>query len=287
MKPAYVYEALNWASSFLEKKGREPRAAELLMKHHLDKDWTDFHLSRRDKLSASAWEAFAEDVRQHGKGVPIQQLMGYEEFYGRRFHVNSSVLIPRPETEELVQGVLEWIRKQNLSTLQIADIGTGSGAIATTLALEAPNTTVEAVELEEKALAAAEENASDLGAKVTFFQGNLMDPLLQTDKKYDVIVSNPPYIPEREWHHLDPLVRDYEPKQALVGEEEGLACYRKIAAHLPALLQPRGLAAFEIGERQAEAVAAILQTALPAADIEVRRDLNGKQRMVFCERNDV
>ncbi|SFQ01907.1 peptide chain release factor N(5)-glutamine methyltransferase [Salibacterium halotolerans] len=287
MKPAYVYEALHRASSFLEESRREPKAAEWLMKHHLNVDWTDFHLSRRDPVTDDVWEAFSRDVTQHAQGVPVQHLTGYEEFYGRRFHVNEHVLIPRPETEELVDEVLGWIRRQHITALQIADIGTGSGVIAITIALEAPDVQVKAVEISPRALATAQKNAADLGASVEFIEGSLMDPLLEGETKYDVIVSNPPYIPNEEWEALDPLVRDHDPKLALVGEDDGLACYRKMAVHLPALLQSRGLAAFEIGDRQGEDVSRILRKELPLADIEVRYDINKKPRMVFCERNDV
>ncbi|MFD2707066.1 peptide chain release factor N(5)-glutamine methyltransferase [Salibacterium lacus] len=287
MKPAYMYEALNRASSFLEENKREPKAAELLMKHHLNVGWTDFHLARREPLTDDVWTAFWRDVTQHAEGVPVQHLTGYEEFYGRRFHVNEHVLIPRPETEELVDGVLRWIRHQRITSLQVADIGTGSGVIAITLALEAPDVQVRAVELDKKALETAQKNAADLGASVEFMEGSLMDPLLEGETKYDVIVSNPPYIPKQEWEALDPLVRDHDPKLALVGEEDGLVCYRKMAVHLPALLQSRGLAAFEIGDRQGEDVTRILQKELPLADIELRHDMNDKPRMVFCERNDV
>lgn len=282
-----MYEALNRASSFLEENKREPKAAELLMKHHLNVGWTDFHLARREPITDDVWTAFWRDVVQHAQGVPVQHLTGYEEFYGRRFHVNEHVLIPRPETEELVDGVLRWIRNQRITSLQVADIGTGSGVIAITLALEAPDVQVRAVELDRKALETARQNAANLGASVEFFEGSLMDPLLEGETKYDVIVSNPPYIPKQEWEALDPLVRDHDPKLALVGEDDGLACYRKMAVHLPALLQSRGLAAFEIGDRQGNDVSRILQKELPLADIELRHDMNDKPRMVFCERNDV
>ncbi|RSL28934.1 peptide chain release factor N(5)-glutamine methyltransferase [Salibacterium salarium] len=283
-----MYEALNWASSFLDRSNKEPRAADILMKHHLNVDWTDFHLSRREKLSVDVWEAFYNDVTQHEEGIPIQYLTGCEEFYGRRLKVNEHVLIPRPETEELVQGVLDWLKQKRASSLQIADIGTGSGAIAIALALEAPGLDMTGVDVSEEALTVAKENAAYFGADVTFLQGNLVDPLLQGTKTYDVIVSNPPYVPLEEWEALDTIVRDHEPKQALIGaDEDGLSCYRKIAAYLPTLLKTDGLAAFEVGENQGEAVRKILQTELPLADIEVRRDINGKPRMVFCERDDI
>ncbi|MDQ0297812.1 release factor glutamine methyltransferase [Salibacterium salarium] len=289
MQPTYVYEALNWASSFLEQNNKENRAADILLKHHLNVDWTDFHLSRRDSLSKSIWKAFQQDVTRHSEGIPIQHLTGYEEFYDRRLKVNEHVLIPRTETEELVHGVLEWLKRKQTGSFRMADIGTGSGAIAISLALEAPGNDVTAVDLDEQALDVAKQNAAFYGADVTFLQGNLVDPLLQGAKTYDVIVSNPPYIPLEEWKNLDTVVRDHEPKHALVdsNDNDGLACYRKMAAYLPTLLRTDGLAAFEIGENQGDAVATILQTELPLADIEVRHDMNGKPRMVFCERDGI
>ncbi|WP_240376364.1 peptide chain release factor N(5)-glutamine methyltransferase [Bacillus piscicola] len=280
----YVYEALQWASSFLEKKGRERRAADVLMKEQLGLSWTDFHLARREPLSVEAWQKFQTGVLAHSEGIPIQHLTGYEEFFGRRFTVNDQVLIPRPETEELVLGVLSWMKKHPEATA-VADIGTGSGAIAITLALEMPGRDVTAVDINEAALAVARKNAEALQAKVTFKRGDLTAPLIETQKSWNVIASNPPYIPVADWQELDPLVRDHEPEIALVGrDEDGLFCYRKIAVSLPGLLTKPGLAAFEVGVGQGHEVARIMKQALPDAVVDVRYDINGKDRMVFCER---
>ncbi|SDI61840.1 peptide chain release factor N(5)-glutamine methyltransferase [Alteribacillus bidgolensis] len=287
-KPAFVYEALKWASSFLAENGREQRAADVLMRHHLQKDWTDFHLSRRDELNEDVWEAFQRDVFLYGKGIPVQHLMGYEEFFGRRFNVSEDVLIPRPETEELVEGVLSWLKLHHKKSASVADIGTGSGAIAVTLALEFSDLQVTAVELNDAALHMAEKNAESLQAEVSFLKGDLLEPLQRKEKKWDVIVSNPPYIPKNEWVQLDSLVKDHEPELALIGQgEDGLYCYRKMAAHLSNVLKKDGLAAFEIGEKQGKEVAAIFQKALPDAKVDVRLDINGKERMVFCERGRI
>ncbi|SFE61617.1 peptide chain release factor N(5)-glutamine methyltransferase [Alteribacillus iranensis] len=281
-KPQRVYEALEWASSFLEKNGREPRAADLLLKHHLGLSWTDFYIERREPLPDRVWEHFYRHVLRHAEGVPIQHLLGYEEFYGRRFSVSDKVLIPRPETEELVAGVLNWLKGREHAT--VADIGTGSGIIAITLALEHPSLQVTATDISNEALQIAEKNAGQLGASVSFYQGDLLEPLRHQAKKWDVIVSNPPYIPKTEWLALDPLVKEHEPERALIGEDEdGLLSYRAMARDLPTLLKEDGLAAFEIGEKQGNDVKELFQSALPEANISIRRDLNGKERMVFCE----
>ncbi|MFB5662758.1 peptide chain release factor N(5)-glutamine methyltransferase [Alteribacillus sp. HJP-4] len=285
MKPAFVFEALNWASSFLIDKKREPRAADLMMRHLLGLSWTDFYLARRDPLAEEVWTLFERAIIEHGEGRPIQHIIGAEEFFGRRFDVHEGVLIPRQETEELVHGVLQWMNKRVRRRARIADIGTGSGAIAITLALEAPGSHVTAVDVEKEALRTAASNAEKLGAAVTMLHGNLTKPLLQTETRYDVIVSNPPYIPEKDWQTLDTLVKDHEPKRALVGgNDDGLACYRQMAEDLPELLKKKGLAAFEVGAGQGKDVAAILAEHLSGAAIEVKLDINGKDRMVFCER---
>ncbi|MFB4163323.1 peptide chain release factor N(5)-glutamine methyltransferase [Alteribacillus sp. JSM 102045] len=285
IKPAFVFEALQWASSFLAENNREQRAADLLMRHHLDVSWTEFHLSRRENLQEDVWQAFQRDVILHSKGIPVQHLMGYEEFYGRRFNVSEDVLIPRPETEELVDGVISWLKQQNKQNAAAADIGTGSGAIAITLALELKQIKVTAVDINEMALNMAAKNAKALGAHIDFLQGDLLLPLIKTGRMFDVIVSNPPYIPKKEWEELDPLVKEYEPQLALIGEgDDGLHCYRKMAASLPAILKEDGLAAFEIGVNQGDTAAAIFKKALPDAKVSVRLDINGKDRMIFCER---
>ncbi|SDI04529.1 release factor glutamine methyltransferase [Alteribacillus persepolensis] len=285
MKPTFVYEALSWASSFLAERGRETRAAEILMKHRLGvSNWTEFHFMRREKLPEGVWETYYEDIVAHSTGVPIQHRTGVEEFFGRTFHVSSDVLIPRPETEELVNGVIEWGR-QRQHPLTVCDIGTGSGAIAVTLALELRGVSVTAVDINEAALDTAKSNASLHGASVTFLQGDLVQPILQQNKRFDVIVSNPPYIPKADWEQLDTLVKDHEPELALIGsDDDGLYCYRAIADKLPRVLKENGLAAFEVGENQAEQTAKILKEALPQAAVNIYRDINGKERMVFCER---
>lgn len=279
-----VYEALNWASSFLQTAGRDANAAELLLRHHLQMSRTELFANMQTKVEAKRRNSYTEDVHQHAKGIPLQYLIGYEDFYGRTFTVNKEVLIPRPETEELVEGVLKRINSyfQNSSSLHIADIGTGSGAIAITLALENTQLLVSAVDIAAESLRVAKKNAQRLSANVEFINGDLLQPFIGK-QKLDVIVSNPPYIPEEEIRHLSSVVKDYEPIRALLGGKDGLDFYRRFMNELPLVIRDRALIAFEVGVGQGEAVAALLQKTFVRATIEIVNDINGKDRMVFVQ----
>ena len=220
-----------------------------------------------------------------GTGWPVQHIMGYEEFYGRTFKVNEHVLIPRPETEELVYETLKRVRKYfpDVRGLKLVDIGTGSSAIASTMKLELPALEVAASDISEEALAVARENAKVLGAEVTFTQGDLLQPFIQTDAVFDIVLSNPPYIPDHEKEELSEVVREHEPHTALFGGEDGLDLYRRFALELPQVVRNRAIIGFELGAGQGNAVKAIMEEAFPAARVEVVFDINGKDRMVFCE----
>ena len=174
-------------------------------------------------------------------------MIGHEMFYGRSFFVNEEVLIPRPETEELIVGVLERIERHfGDEKIHVADIGTGSGAISITLALENKNLHVYTVDIAQESIEVAKENAKTLGAEVTFYHGDLLSPFYETGQKLDVVVSNPPYIPEEDWRGLSPVVKEHEPKRALVGGEDGLDFYRRFMEELPNVLQKKAIVAFEI-----------------------------------------
>lgn len=278
-----VYEALNWASSFLRNEGREERAAELLLQYHLGKKRTDFFASMREVISEEHYQEFEKSVRKHAEGTPVQHIIGFEEFYGRLFKVNRDVLIPRPETEELIEGVLQRIAEHELSsTSKIVDVGTGSGIIAITLKLEMPEANVSAVDISTDALAIAKTNAETLGADVQFRHGDLLKPLVDLNQKVDIVVSNPPYIPEKDINYLSDVVKEHDPMLALVGGQDGLDLYRELANQLPSVLQKPGLVGMEIGHGQGEDVANLLKDAFPAAEVEVVHDINKKERMVFA-----
>ncbi|MGN7938834.1 peptide chain release factor N(5)-glutamine methyltransferase [Virgibacillus sp. 6R] len=282
----YVFEALNWASSFLKEAGRDENAAELLLKHHLQMSRASMLANLRLVLSDEQLEAFKSDVMKHASGIPVQYLIGYEEFYGRRFYVNEEVLIPRPETEELVEGILQRTNQyfDGDEPLEVVDVGTGSGAIAITLALENPRYHVRAIDIAQESLQIAEKNALELGANVQWLHGDLLEPISSQNnlKKVDILVSNPPYIPDADIETLSTIVKDHEPIRALAGGKDGLNFYRRLIKDMVPLLNEKALIAFEIGTGQGQDVKQLIEQTLPTAKIEIISDINGKERMVFA-----
>ncbi|VEF46461.1 modification methylase, HemK family [Bacillus freudenreichii] len=280
-----IFKALSWASSFLKENGRDTNAGEILLRAQLDMSRSTLLAEQRISLADHQWEQFEVAVKEHAEGKPVQHIIGHEEFYGREFLVNEDVLIPRPETEELIETVLQKIEAKfgsSLQALKVADIGTGSGAIAVTLKLERPELSVFASDLSEKALATAKRNAKRLHAEIEFLQGDLLQPFIGSRKKLDVVVSNPPYIPADEV--LSKVVSEHEPHTALFGGEDGLDFYRRFARDLPGVLSEVAIAAFEIGDGQGEAVSSLLEVSFPEAEIEVINDINGKERIVTMMR---
>lgn len=279
-----LYEALKWASSFLRESGRDENAGEIVLCHVLNTNRTGLMMNMREEITKEQEETFRDFIHKHVEGQPVQYLIGYEMFYGRSFFVNEEVLIPRPETEELVLGVLNRIQsKFGNKKLHVADIGTGSGAISITLSLENENLHVYTVDIAEESIEVAKENAKTLGANVTFYHGDLLSPFYETKQKLDVVVSNPPYIPEEDWRGLSTVVKEHEPKRALVGGDDGLDFYRRFMDELPNILQKEAIVAFEVGVGQGEDVKDLLEQAFPQAKVEVVFDINGKDRMVFAE----
>lgn len=279
-----VFEALKWASSFLKEKGRDENAGELLLCHFLGVNRSTLFASFHDELPVRVWEQFEKAVLLHGEGEPIQYMMGYEEFYGRKFLVNEEVLIPRPETEELVYTALQRIQKIfGDKELELVDIGTGSGAIAVTMKLERPSLHVTATDIAKESLLVAEKNALELGADIHFVEGDLLELFIRHDQKFDVILSNPPYIPTGDIEQMSVVVTEHEPHRALFAGEDGLVIYRRLMEQLPFVVQETALIGFEVGSGQSEAVSNLLKETFPEAQIDVVYDINGKDRMVFAE----
>ncbi|WP_018661216.1 peptide chain release factor N(5)-glutamine methyltransferase [Heyndrickxia acidiproducens] len=282
--PLKVYEALQWASSFLTKKGRDANASELLLEHFTGMGRTNLLANLRMPLADEVRENFNKAVHAHGEGVPVQHIMGYAYFYGRKFRVNRDVLIPRPETEELVHGAIRRIGRYfgAKKSLKLADIGTGSGIIAITMKLECPPLSVCATDLSAKALTVAKDNAADLQADIRFVQGDLLEPFLLQGETFDVILSNPPYIPNRDREDLSPVVKDHDPETALFGGEDGLDYYRRFMEGLPRAVNRPALIGFEIGSGQGVEVSALFSNTFPGSKVEIVNDINGLERMVFC-----
>lgn len=280
-----VFEALNWASSFLKEHGRDENAGRILMQHLYKTNYSGIIMRMHEEIEENRLKQFQLMVEEHAKGRPVQYITGVEEFYGRVFHVDESVLIPRPETEELIVGAITRMKQlfgEN-KELKLADIGTGSGAIAITMKLEWPNAQVTATDISEAALQTAQQNAKQLNADVDFRLGDLTEPI--AGEKWDVVLSNPPYIAYHEAEEMSEVVLQYEPHLALFAEDEGLILYKGLAMTLPNLLNERALIGVEIGHRQGEAVAKIFKESFPQAEIEIVKDINKKNRFVFCKIN--
>lgn len=268
-------EVLKWASSFLETADQEAIAAEFLLRGRLNWSKTDFILRLEDLVPVEIKQQFIEDVKQHSKGIPIQHILGYEWFYDYRFKVTKDTLIPRPETEEIVDKFLKYAPSRSLTVL---DIGTGTGAIAIAIKKERPQDEVTGIDLSNAALTVAKENAAYLQADVRFLAGDLTAPVKA--EQFDVVISNPPYIGENEKIDMDESVLKYEPQMALFAENNGLAIYQRLAEEIPAILKPDGQIFLEIGFRQGEAVKAIFQAAFPNAKVEVEKDMSGHDRLI-------
>lgn len=233
------------------------------------------NLERRAPEDLQAvWPTWIAQLMQNR---PVQYILGLAPFYGREFRVDERVLIPRPETEELV----EWILKDQPQVAQVLDIGTGSGAIAVTLAAERPEWQVTASDISTKALQVAAMNAHDFKTPIRFIQS---DVFAEITGQYDVIVSNPPYIADEQRAEMTADVLDYEPDLALFAPEEGLAIYQKIALSLAQYLKPNGTAYFEIGHLQGERVQKMMQEALPEAQVTLKQDFAGQDRMIKVQR---
>lgn len=216
--------------------------------------------------------SFLEERKQN---KPLAYIVGNQEFYGYTFVVNQDVLIPRPETEELVCLV-----KNNISgNERVLDIGTGSGAIAIVLAKET-NAVVTAVDISKKALKVAKENAKRLDVKVDFVCSDLFENL--GGQVFDIIVSNPPYISESEYENLEKNVKDFEPKLALVANDNGFEIYERIISQAKNHLSENGQIFFEIGFSQAEKIKKLLEKDFE--NIKIFKDLEGKDRMVMASR---
>jgi release factor glutamine methyltransferase len=283
-KEMRISEALKWASSFLKSKNREESAAEWLMMFRLGMNRPELMMRLGEQLEPTLLEKFLLDIEQHGNGIPVQYITGEQSFYGRSFSVNNEVLIPRPETEELVEEVLKQTATffEEDMKLRAVDVGTGSGAIAITLDLENKQYDVTAIDIEKKSLELAAQNAEKLKANVRFLHGDLLNPLFSEKEKYDVIVSNPPYIPDDDVLQLDPLVKDYEPVRALAGGKDGYDFYRRFMEEIPKIIALRGLIAFEVGYDQARIVEGMLRESFGEhIQTLIRRDINGKERIVI------
>jgi release factor glutamine methyltransferase len=286
--PTWTIKALLEATAkVLIQKGaadtpREARLeAELLLAHALGCKRIDL-LVRYDEVPADEEKsAFRDLVRRRADRWPTAYLVGTREFYLLPFEVSPAVLIPRPETETLVLRAIEAVKGNPAP--RVLDLGTGSGCVAVSLAHRLKTAAVTAADVSPDALAVARRNAARNGVadRVTFVQGDLFAPL-PADARFDLIVSNPPYVTPTELAGLDPEVRDHEPRLALDGGPDGLAFYRRIAADAGRFLRPGGSLLVEVGATQSAAVQALFDAGRDIAHAQTVKDTNGIPRVVIA-----
>jgi release factor glutamine methyltransferase len=250
----------------------------LIQKNH------NLYLEMNDEADEEFIQLYRSKIERLITQEPFAYVLGTQYFYGRDFNVDTRVLIPRPETEELVANLLADIdeRYADRNDLVLADIGTGSGCLAISLKLEEPRMQVYAIDISEEAIDQAKENAIKLNADIAFFIGDLLEPLKQRNITVDILVCNPPYIPTEELLELS--VKGFEPHVALFGGEDGLLFYKRVMQDADKLVNKGGMLGFEIGWNQAETLTQLAKEALPNDKIVIRKDMNGKDRMLMIYR---
>ena len=272
---------LKWTEQYFKDKGIEsPRLdAEVLLAHVLEKQRIYLYVHFDEPLQPGELAAYREMIKKRVLRVPVAQILGEKEFMGLTFKVTADTLVPRPDTEILVQAAVDRLRAMaGEEPLRFADIGTGSGAICLSVLHYLAGTVADTVDISPAARAVAEENAASLGLadRITFHTGDLLQPL--SGISFAAILSNPPYIPEADIVKLAPEVRLKEPHTALSGGQDGLDFYRRLANEAPAMLVPGGFTAFEVGIHQAGDVAALLNPLIGRT--EILPDYAGIDRVV-------
>ncbi len=270
-----IKELLEWTSRYFSGQGMEyPRLeAEILLAHILGLERVQLYANFDRPVAQWERKQFRDAILRRVQGEPAAYITGYKEFMSLKFQVNPAVLIPRPDTETLVEKVLELYHGQ---AVDICDVGTGSGAIAVSLAHYLPHARVVATDISEKALDLARLNAAANRVNISFYQGKLLEPL-QNHPSFDVITANLPYIPLNEYAILDPGVREFEPAEALLAPGDGLDLYRQLLPQALEKIKPGGHLFIEVGCSQGREAREI---ARDFSQIEIIKDLAGRDRIL-------
>ena len=279
-----VLESIKLSTDYLEKKGIEsPRTnAELLLANILICKRLDLYLKFDQPLKENEIILYREFIRRRGKFEPLQYITGSVEFFGIEFKVNKSVLIPRPETEILVETIINSAGKEE--NIDILDIGTGSGNIAVSIAMNLPNSKISAMDNSIDALEVAKENAklNSVENRIDFMNESILYGFNYPAKKYDIIVSNPPYISAEEFRVVQPELKVFEPRAALTDEGDGLTFFRIISSKTKTILKEKGKLFFEVGKDQSKLVEKILLEN-DFQNITIKKDYLNIERVVYGE----
>jgi len=285
-----VLEALNWASDYLREQGIEnPRLnAELLLASSMQISREGLYICLQDPLMEDKRERLEGLVLRRGSGEPLQYILGHQEFWSIKLKVDPRVLIPRPETEHLVEEALSILT--NISSKKIPtvlELGTGSGAIAIALAREVEKISMVATDLSEEALRVAKENSKEAGVapKIQFVRGDLLHPFCRREI-FDLILSNPPYLSVADLRGLAREVKDHEPMIAIDGGEDGLDVYRKLIDQVPSYLKREGWLLLEVGSSQAGHVSEMIEAEGFFQKPQRVKDLSGIERVVKAQRRE-
>ena len=275
-------QAITKACLLLRRQGKEESLARFLLMYMLDESPQLFSNSFSEQLSQENEEKYFSLIEKHIKeDVPLSHLVGFEYFYDRKFKVTKDVLSPRMETEELIYKVIEYVKASSKNNFKILDLCTGSGIIAITLKKELSQFSIDVVasDISEEAIKVAKENAQVHEATIKFIQSDIFDNIAD---KFDIIVSNPPYIDRKDEVTMQDNVLKYDPHLALFAEEEGMYFYRKIIEQANDYLNENGVIFFEIGYDQKDKIIKLAD--LNGYSAEVYKDINGRDRMAFLVR---
>ena len=275
-------QAITKACLLLRRQGKEESLARFLLMYMLDESPQLFSNSFSEQLSQENEEKYFSLIEKHIKeDVPLSHLVGFEYFYDRKFKVTKDVLSPRMETEELIYKVIEYVKASNKNNFKILDLCTGSGIIAITLKKELSQFSIDVVtsDISEEAIKVAKENAQVHEATIKFIQSDIFDNIAD---KFDIIVSNPPYIDRKDEVTMQDNVLNYDPHLALFAEEEGMYFYRKIIEQANDYLNENGVIFFEIGYDQKDKIIKLAD--MNGYSAEVYKDINGRDRIAFLVR---
>ncbi|KAF0123641.1 MAG: release factor glutamine methyltransferase [bacterium] len=285
-----ILRLLNWTSQYFSENGIEnPRLdAEVLLAHSLRTNRLRLYLNYDKPILKGELREYKKLIKRRIRREPLQYITGYQEFWSLNLKVTKGVLIPRPETEILVEEALKTF-PQNESfdkTINILELGTGSGAVAIALAKELQRGSIVATDISDIAIKTARENAKvhGLEEQITFLKGSLFEPVRERIGTFNLVISNPPYIPIEDFRDIQPEVRDFEPRISLNGGKEGLKFYRQIFSQIGRYLAKDGWVILELGKGQAEKVTRLIELTGEFNPTSIIKDFSGIERVVKAQK---
>ena len=285
-----IQKSLRWGIGHLKDSGVDNSRldADVLLAHCLDIERVKLYVYNDKILDGREWEKYRKCIERRSKSEPVAYITECKEFHSLKFRLTKEVLIPRPETEILVEEVLKEYSslKENNDSLRILELGTGSGIIAVSLAKEVKNLNIMATDISLGIIKIASDNARlhKVDDKIIFFVGRFLEAIKEKRKQFDFIVSNPPYLSESDWVNAQPEIKEYEPQDSLLGGGDGLDFYRTIMPDVITLLRNDGFLMLEVGVGQADKVSDMIRKTSRYRKLEQIKDLSGIPRLVKVQK---